>query len=150
MKAGAAERTGISPQERSAVKAALRGLHVPASAALVNRTQRVVREQALAMQARRRRARDLWLAGSICSALFVMLLCGLWAGLSQYDLLPSGESSAAYLNSSYQMMVLAAWFVPAVAGAALLVWFKRGRGESGGSVRPGKNYRDGAATQIVR
>jgi hypothetical protein len=126
------------------VVAALQGVHVAADAALVGRTQRIVRERAVAMQAQRNRWRHLWLACGISSALLVMIASAIWSVLSQYNLAPAGVP-----DSSMQMMVLGMWFLPVSAALLMLVLFKRSRSriENESSQR---EYRAVQSAQIIR
>jgi hypothetical protein len=99
-----------------------------ARATVVNRTHRVVREQALHMQERRKTSRALWVPLTICSVLLLSVCYGIWGMLDGYDLTPNGVPDA-----SDQMMILLLWLLPVTALVLGLVWFKRGRGRLGGS-----------------
>ena len=144
--------TAHPPQEfDSALISALQTINVPADAALVNRTQRTVRERALAMRAQRRRSRDLWLACCVCSALVIMITHSAWSGLAQYDVNASGLLNPAdILDASAQMLVMMLWFLPVTAAVLLLVWLKRAHNRNEQeSVRSG-NYRALPRVQTVR
>ena len=134
-----------------AVVSALQQINIAADATLVNRTQRTVRERALAMRAQRRRSRDLWLACCVCSALLLMITHSAWSGLAQYDVGASGLLNPAdILDASAQILVMMLWFLPVTAAVLMLVWFKRVRSQSEQeSVRPGK-YRAMPRVQTVR
>jgi hypothetical protein len=93
-----------------------------ARATVVNRTHRVVREQALTMREQQQRQRSLWLPVGICSVLLVVICYAVWFMLDGYDLTPSGIPDA-----SDQMMLLVLWSLPVTAALIGLVWFKRGR-----------------------
>ena len=143
--------------EHREIVSALQGIRVTADSVLVSRTQRVVRERALAMQAQRRRTRDLWLACLICSALLILMAHSIWSGLMQFDATSTPVlNSADMLDGSAQLLVMMMWFVPVSAAAMALVVFKRSRnrrdnerlehrayGSMGSSGRPG-------SVQIVR
>jgi hypothetical protein len=94
----------------------------------VNRTHRVVREQALNLQEQRRKSRSLWVPLTIFSILMMVTCYAIWAMLDGYDLIPNGIPEA-----SDQMMILLLWSLPLTAVVLGLVWFKRGRGRMGGN-----------------
>jgi hypothetical protein len=93
-----------------------------ARASVVNRTHRVVREQALAMREQREQWRSLWLPLTICSSLLVVLCYAVWAMLDGYDVTPSGIPDA-----SDQMLVLLMWSVPITALLLGFAWLRRTR-----------------------
>jgi len=99
-----------------------------ARAKVVNRTHRVVREQALTMREQRETSRSLWVPLGICSVLLLVICYAIWFMLDGYDLTPNGVPDA-----SDQMMILLLWSLPVTAVA--LVWFKRGRTNGNGEVR---------------
>jgi hypothetical protein len=99
-----------------------------ARAVAVNRTHRVVREQALDIREHRERTRSLWAPLGICSALLMVLCYAIWAVLDGYDLTPNGVPDA-----SDQMVLLLLWSLPVTAFVLGLVWFRRGRGRNGNS-----------------
>lgn len=99
-----------------------------ARAAVVNRTHRVVREQALYLQQRRQTSRGLWVPLTICSILLLVVCYAIWGMLDGYDLTPTGVPDA-----SDQILLLLLWLLPLTALVLGLVWFKRGRGRMGGS-----------------
>lgn len=99
-----------------------------ARASVVNRTHRVIREQALVMQAQRRRQRSLWVPIGLCSTLLITIFYAVWFLLDGYDITPSGVPDA-----SDQMFLITIWSLPITVVLLLLVWFRRGR------VRPAEN-----------
>ena len=101
-----------------------------ARAKVVNRTHRVVREQALTMREQRETSRSLWVPLGICSVLLLVICYAIWFMLDGYDLTPNGVPDA-----SDQMMILLLWSLPVTAVALGLVWFKRGRTNGNGEVR---------------
>ena len=104
------------------------GLPVAASASLVNRTHRVVRERAVALQQRRSRLRSLWIPLTVCFGLLATVLVALWSVMDESELLPAGIS-----DSSQQMLLLMAWCIPLSAILLAVVWFRRGsRAGNGG------------------
>jgi hypothetical protein len=101
-----------------------------ARALVVNRTHRVVRDQAMTMREQKEKSRSLWVPLVFFSALMVMICYGIWATLDSYDFAPNGIPDA-----SDQMLLFLLWSLPATALVVGLVWFKRSRGRSGGEVR---------------
>ena len=93
-----------------------------ARATVVNRTHRVVRQQAENMREQRERSRSLWVPLVICSLLLVVLCYSVWFMLDGYDVTPSGIPDA-----SDQIMLLLIWSIPVIGAALGLVWFKRER-----------------------
>jgi hypothetical protein len=93
-----------------------------ARAQVVNRTHRVVREQALSMRQQRAHQRSLFAPVLICSSLLLMLCYAVWAMLDGYDVTPTGIPDA-----SDQMLILLIWSLPVTAFVLGLVWIRRGR-----------------------
>ena len=102
-------------------------LPVAARSVIVNRTHRVVREQALALQAQKQRTRSLWVPVAICSTLLLITCYAAWALLDGYDLVANGV-----LDGSYQMLVFLAWSLPVTILVVGLVWMQRVRTRSNG------------------
>lgn len=96
-----------------------------ASARVVNRTHRVVREQALTMQAQKKTSRSLWGPLTLCSVSLMVVCYAIWAMLDGYNLTPNGVPDA-----SDQMMLLLVWSLPVTAVALGLVWLRRERSRS--------------------
>jgi hypothetical protein len=97
-------------------------LHGGARAQVVNRTHRVVREQALVMREQQSRQRGLWAPVVICSSMLLIICYAIWGMMDGYDVTPTGIPDA-----SDQMMVLLMWSLPVTAFVLGLVWIKRGR-----------------------
>ena len=93
-----------------------------ARAAVVNRTHRIVREQALHLRERKAQFRSLWVPMAICSILLLVVSYALWGVLDGYDLTPTGVPDA-----SDQMVLLLLWSLPVTVVLMAVVWFKRGR-----------------------
>lgn len=93
-----------------------------ARAAVVNRTHRVVREQAENMRELRQRERSLWAPLVICSLLMMVLCYSVWFMLDGYDVTPSGIPDA-----SDQIMLFLIWSIPVIGAALGIVWFRRER-----------------------
>ena len=91
-------------------------LQSSARSAIVNRTHRVIRERASAMQARRRRVRDLILPLLICSSLLWLVCHAVWSMIG--DTINGLEEEAgkivnpAGLDTSNTFFVLLLWFLP--------------------------------------
>jgi len=97
-----------------------------ARAAVVNRTHRVVREQALGMREQREKTRSLWVPLTICSTLLMVVCYAIWGVLDGYELAPNGVPDA-----SDQIIILLLWSLPITALVLGLWWFKHGRGRMG-------------------
>ena len=105
-------------------------MNFTARASIVNRTHRVVREQALVMQEQKERSRSLWVPLGIFSMLLMGLCYAVWVVLEGYDdLAPNGLPDA-----SDQMFLLLLWSLPVTAVLFGLVWFQRGRNRANSEV----------------
>jgi hypothetical protein len=93
-----------------------------ARASVVNRTHRVVREQALDMRQQQARSRSLWLPIGIFSVLLPIICYAMWVMLDNYDLTPDGIPDA-----SDQLLVMLLWLLPVTAIALGTVWFRHSR-----------------------
>ena len=111
----------ISEQSRSNIVAA------NARAAVVNRTHRVIRERATAMQARKRTVRDLMVPVAICSALLLAIASAVWTvaddGLTGWEdglwkrVMQLGGDAGSSVS------ILLVWFLPlSVITAAIVLW----------------------------
>jgi hypothetical protein len=100
-----------------------------ARAGVVNRTHRVVREQAQTMQEQKEKSRSLWVPLVIFSVLMVLICYAVWYMLDGYDLTPNGIPDA-----SDQMLLLLLWSLPVTAFVLGLAWFRRGRLVNNGEV----------------
>jgi hypothetical protein len=98
------------------------GVDDGARAQVVNRTHRVVREQALEMREQRSVKRSLWVPVALCSSMLLLLCYAAWGMMDGYDLTPTGIPDA-----SDQIMVLMLWSLPVTAFVLGLVWIRRGR-----------------------
>jgi hypothetical protein len=96
-----------------------------ARSVVVNRTHRVVREQALNLREQRSKSRSLWVPLGISSILMVVICYAIWGLLDGYDLTPNGIPDA-----SDQLMILLLWSLPVTAAVLGMVWFKRTRTRS--------------------
>jgi hypothetical protein len=100
-----------------------------ARAAVVNRTHRVVHEQALEMRAHRKRTRSLWAPLGIFSMLLPLICYAVWSMMDGYDLTPSGIPDA-----SDQLFLLMLWSLPITVLLLGAVWLKREHDRSKGEV----------------
>lgn len=121
--------SSLGPKEQeTAVSQAFRGslMSDGARAGMVNRTHRVVREQALTIQEQRKKSRSLWVPLTIISVLMMVTCYAIWGMLDGYELTPNGVPDA-----SDQIMLLMLWSLPVTALVLGLAWIKRGRGRAG-------------------
>ena len=93
-----------------------------ARASVVNRTHRVIREQARMMREEKQLKRSLWVPLAIFSVLLPVICYAAWALLDGYDLTPNGIPDA-----SDQIVVIMMWFIPVSALVLGSVWLKRSR-----------------------
>ncbi|MGA7158773.1 MAG: hypothetical protein WBY53_18150 [Acidobacteriaceae bacterium] len=119
----------LRPEDQETVRQALRGAVMAASArgVVVNRTHRVVREQAMSLREQRQKSRSLWVPLTIFSMLMIAVCYAIWGMLDGYDLTPNGVPDA-----SDQLMLLLLWSLPVTAAVLGLVWFRRARLRSSG------------------
>lgn len=99
---------------------------IGARGVVVNRTHRVVREQAMTLREQRQKSRSLWVPLTISSILMIAICYAIWGLLDGYDLTPNGVPDA-----SDQLMILLLWSLPVTAAVLGLVWFRRARVRSG-------------------
>jgi len=104
-------------------------LHGAARAQIVNRTHRVVREQALVMREHQSRKRSLWAPVIISSSLLLIICYAAWGMMDGYDITPTGIP-----DSGDQMMILLLWSLPVTAFLLGLVWVRRGRNRANSEV----------------
>ena len=102
-----------------------------ARAAVVNRTHRVVREQALRMREQKNRSRSLLVPVLFSSSFLLVLSYAIWSVLAGYDLTPNGVPDA-----SDQVLLLLLWSLPVSAVVLGLAWLRRSRRSSGGEQLP--------------
>ena len=96
-----------------------------ARSAVVNRTHRIVRAEALTLREQKEKKRSLWLPLLLFSALMTAICFAVWSTLDSYDLAPNGVP-----DTRDQMMLFLMWFVPVTALVVVVVWLKRVRGRS--------------------
>jgi hypothetical protein len=106
-----------------------------ARASVVNRTHRVVRQRAKAIQARRSYVRGLLAPMIICSALLLLIAFAVWSGLYQNpgnaaELVQTdvaGPAAAATVDANNHSVVALLWFVPACLAVPAMVLYRRRR-----------------------
>ena len=90
-----------------------------ASAAMVNRTHRIVRERAATLQARKSKVRSLWIPLAVSGGLVTLICFAVWSVLEQNDVTPNGIPDA-----SQQMFVFLMWCLPLTAAVVAVVWYR--------------------------
>jgi hypothetical protein len=106
---------------------------VGARACVVNRTHRVVRERARAIEERRRNVRGLLLPLTICSALLILLGVAVCSGLDQSEAvaaaraIPADVSSPTRPDFASQLLLALLWFVPMSVALLATMWSRRSR-----------------------
>ncbi len=90
-----------------------------ASAKLVNRTHRIVRERAASLQARKSKTKGLWIPLAISGSLLTMICFAVWSVFEQNDVTPNGIPDA-----SQQMFVFLMWCLPVSAAVLAIVWYR--------------------------
>ena len=101
-----------------------------ARASVVNRTHRIIREQALEMRKKRSHTRSLWLPVGIFSVLLPIIIYAVWSIMDGYDITPTGIPDA-----SDQLLLLMMWSLPLTIVLLGLAWYKRYRNSGNGEVR---------------
>jgi hypothetical protein len=126
--------------EDSVTRMALGSVSTAARAGVVNRTHRVVRQRAQALQARRSRARGLLAPMIICSALLLLIAFAMWSGLYQNpaiaEALETDVAALAAMDASNHYMVALLWFVPACLAVLATALYRRTR--EGGNDKAGR------------
>ena len=107
---------------------------VAASAAVVNRTHRVVRQRAQVLRARRNHVRSLMAPLVLCSALLILTVAAVWSGLYEYqgaaDALQDVSSTLAAATDKAmdnEFLVTLFWFVPVTLAVLGTLWVTRSR-----------------------
>jgi hypothetical protein len=109
------------------------GVALGARSCVVNRTHRVVRERATAMQAQRSRARSLMAPLAICSFLLILTCFAIWTGMYQYQAVEAAQAdvtSLATADTTNHFVVVLLWFVPVTLAVLAAVWYLRRRSGS--------------------
>ena len=95
-------------------------LRATASAAMVNRTHRIVRERAKAIKARKKNVRELIVPLAVSAGLLAAVVFAIWTLLDEYDIAPTGSPDA-----SQQILVFLMWCLPISAAVLAVVLFQR-------------------------
>lgn len=99
-----------------------------ARAAVVNRTHRVLRARAVAMNSQRDRMRSLWLPLALCASVVVVLL---FAGIDLMNPVADAAPDSLLATEAGSLMpVLLMWFLPLTIAAGVVVWVRRSRSEN--------------------
>jgi hypothetical protein len=108
-----------------------------APAALVNRTHRVVRHRAKAMQARRSYMRSLLAPLALCSVLLALAAFAVWSGMYQNDAAEAIQDVASLTSSdaNNHLMVAMLWFVPLTLILLVAVWVRHIRSRESEPIR---------------
>jgi hypothetical protein len=105
-----------------------------ARAAIVNRTHRVVRERAAAMQARKRSVRDLIIPFLICSALLLLIANSVWSiaeeGLTEWESGVWKRITELGSDTGSSISILLVWFLPLSVITAAIILLRRNRGSN--------------------
>ena len=111
-----------------------------ARASVVNRTHRIVRARAAAMQARKRRVRDLIVPFAICSTILLLIAVALWSlgdeslaglegGLGKRILEFGGDAGSS-------ISILLVWFLPLSVITAAIIMLRRSRNQDRNNEEP--------------
>ncbi len=101
-----------------------------ASATMVNRTHRVVRERAKSLQARRSKMRSLWIPLAVSGGLLLVIISAVWTILDEYELVPNG-----LVDANQQLLVLLMWCLPLSVVLLAVVWFRHGLKAENGNTK---------------
>jgi hypothetical protein len=110
---------------RQGARQAAAGMDTAASAAVVNRTHRVVRERARSMQARRSKIRSLWIPLAVSGGTLAAIVSAIWNILGQDELVPTGLPDA-----NQQMLVLMMWLLPVSLLLLAVVLYRRANSQT--------------------
>lgn len=98
---------------------------------IVNRTHRVVRERAMAMNSRNERQRSLWVPLAICSALLITISYSAWTLLSPAE---AGMEQPALASEPGSLMpVLLIWFLPMTVALGVFILVRSHRDQENNS-----------------
>jgi uncharacterized membrane protein YdbT with pleckstrin-like domain len=114
----------VSAEDESLLRENMRGMgagiNSAASAAMVNRTHRVVQERAKNLQARRSRMRSLWIPLAVSGGMVAAIVMAIWTILEQDELIPTGLPDA-----NQQLLVLMMWCLPVTVLLLAVVLYRR-------------------------
>lgn len=107
------------------------GVEHNARAAIVNRTHRVVRERALAMQTRKRAERDLLVPCLVCSIVLLLIAAAVWTiadeGLSSWEGNLWHRVTELGADAGTTVSILLVWFLPLSVLTAAVVMLRNTR-----------------------
>ena len=95
-------------------------LRATASAVMVNRTHRIVRERAKAIKAQKKSVRELIVPLTVSAGLLAAVVFAIWTVLDEYDIAPTGSPDA-----SQQILVFLMWCLPISAAVLAVMLFQR-------------------------
>lgn len=101
-----------------------------ASASMVNRTHRIVRERAILLQQRKSKERSLWIPLAVSGGLLSLLCFAVWSIFEQNEATPNGVPDA-----SSQMFVFLMWCLPVSIAVLGVVWYRRNQQTRDGGAR---------------
>jgi uncharacterized membrane protein YdbT with pleckstrin-like domain len=114
----------VSAEDENLLRENMRGMgarmNSAASAAMVNRTHRVVQERAKSLQARRSKMRSLWIPLAVSGAMVAAIVMAIWSILGQDELIPTGLPDA-----NQQLLVLMMWCLPVTVLLLAVVLYRR-------------------------
>ena len=102
---------------------------------VVNRTHRVVRQRAQAMQDKRRRDRSLMLPMALCSGLLLLTAFAVWSGLGLYQGGDVVQATTLSSPDSNHFLMVMLWFVPVSIVLLAALWVGRSRTHNGDGAR---------------
>ena len=117
---------GIEREVIAQIRQTGASLNTAASAAMVNRTHRVVRERAARLREEKSRWRSLFIPLTVSFGMLALVVCALWSLFEESELFVDGMP-----DSSQQMMFVSVWFLPLSAIVLAVVWFRRSRTRNG-------------------
>ena len=91
-----------------------------ATASMVNRTHRIIRERATNMQAQKSKFRSLLFPLAVSAGFLLAVVCAAWIMLDEYDVAPVGAP-----DSSQQLLVFILGCLPISMLALAVVAFRR-------------------------
>lgn len=116
-------RVELSVSDEKALRQEMRpGFPGVASAAMVNRTHRVVRERAKNLEAQRSKIRSLSIPLAVSGVMLAFIVSAIWTILEQDELIPTGLPDA-----NQQMLVLIMWCLPVSVLLLAVVLYHRSK-----------------------
>ncbi|AFL90176.1 hypothetical protein Terro_3968 [Terriglobus roseus DSM 18391] len=104
-----------------------------ARASVVNRTHRIVRARAVAMQARKRTVRDLIVPFAICSTILLLIATAVWSlgdeGLAEFQDGVGKRILELGGDAGNSISIVLVWFLPLSVITAAIVMLRRSRNQ---------------------